>query len=254
MKSKPWHQGQSTIVWLSLATMASATLASTSARAHEYIVFAWGSQLRVIRHSFDPEQKSVSLFVGQDDTVTVPVAAVAKVLDADEEVLIDLTFDTLRIDSAEPADTVPWIAIQGWSSEEVWDSWEQEPKWAYRWMDAAVAWVIIPPAPPAATGIELRMVPISYAIRRLADEPTPPLQTLQVSLNGDTLGEIALSDDSWRVYRLPLLEPSGGLMWLRLETSYLHRPADFSQGRNSDPRMLGVALDHVRFLKEHIAR
>jgi hypothetical protein len=82
---------------------------------------------------------------------------------------------------------------------------------------------------------------------------SPEPQTLHVSLDGQSLGEISLRDRGWSTYSLPL--PNGcrdasgpdRVSLLKLEASHLARPAEFTNGRSPDRRDLGVALDYVRF-------
>ena len=107
-----------------------------------------------------------------------------------------------------------------------------------------------------ASEIELRLLPISYALRLLGEVGAPPPQKLALEMNGVPLGENILSDLGWEVYRvlLPSGLQLGEVARLRMEISSMERPADFSRGKNNDQRLLGFALDYVRLIAEPDAR
>jgi len=224
---------------------------SVGAQSDEYVVFTWGGRLRVLGHQVDLENARVNLVFGEDDTVSVPLRTVSKVLDVNSQVVLDLAFDELQVDVWDPPDAQCWKPIAGWSKQEFWDAWDDNPQWSFRWTASDSAYALVPPPARESNAIELRVLPISYALRVLGEVTVPDIQSLRVSLDGRLVGDLMLIDQGWQVYRLPLSSPrSEGPGLLRLEVSYQARPADFSHGRSADPRMLGVALDYVHFVNQ----
>lgn len=189
------------------------------------------------------------LVFGAESSVSIPLSSVSKVLDADRNVVLDLSLGGATLDPWDPPDVSRGSHVEGWADEEIWDSWVGNPRWAYRWTDAETAWILVSRPPGVTNAIEIRLLPISYAIRILGGVPVPEIQFLRVSLNGQLIGDLALSDRDWGTYRLAL--PEGceeDFCLLKLESSYLASPAEFANGLSTDSRELGVAVDYLRFV------
>ena len=253
------------VLWL--AVLSAVALSPRLARADEYVIFTWGGRLRILSHSLDLENMRMKLMLGEDSTVSVPLSSVARIVDANDTVVLQLSSDERVPDPEGPADAsntanaldpaeasnlpsgTTWNPIEGWGEEEIWDSWAGAPKWTYRWTDVNIAWAFVSVPSGRFDGIELRVLPMSYPLRVLGAVPVPEIQFLRVSLEGELLGDLMLSDQGWTTYRLALpsaCDECRGL--LRLEASYLARPADFSRGLNSDTRELGIAVDYIHFI------
>jgi hypothetical protein len=230
------------------------------------VVFRWGRAMRIASHELDLENGGVRLILMGGSSMWVPISIVSQVRQPDGKILLNLDLDTLARDPAEPVDTSSWLAARGWSGEERWDEWVNDPQWRYRWTDQDVSWALVPAPPANATELELRLLSISYAIRDLGEVSEPPTQAVEVRLGGVHLGTIELRHDGWQRYRLPLTPRSsageegsrgdgvraaqslGGVVTLRLETGYRARPSSFTRDVSADKRTLGVALDHVRYV------
>lgn len=231
-----------------VAGVAIVLLWTTVGGADQRVVFRWGRSMRIATHELDLQAGRLVLTLPQGGSVTIPLSIVRRVIGPNGEVLFDLDLGAVRRDPDEPPDAVPWIPAGGWSGTEVWDRWENTPKWEYRWTDEDSASALIPAPPEAATEVELRLLPISYAIRVLGGIGEPETQTVAVALDGHPLGTIRLSHDGWKTYRLPLPPgPSRDTAVLSLQTGYRARPHAFTEGTSSDRRILGVALDYVRY-------
>lgn len=267
MKSPGRRIRVSAAIVLWLAVLSAVALSPRLARADEYVIFTWGGRLRVLSHSLDLENMRMKLVVGEDSTVSVPLSSVARIVDADDTVVLEIASEERvldpegltdgsslvdvpgAVDASSSTDGTTWNPIEGWAEEEIWDSWAGAPKWTYRWTDVNIAWAFVAAPSGRFDGIELRVLPMSYALRVLGEVPVPEIQFLRVSLEGELLGDLMLSDQGWTTYRLALpsaCEECRGL--LRLEASYLARPADFSRGLNSDTRELGIAVDYIHFV------
>ena len=221
----------------------------------EYVVFTWGKQFRVVDHRVDFEGGRLKLVLGDESSVDIPLDSVSKILNADREVVLDLTLGGATLDPWDPPDVSRGSHVEGWSDEEVWDSWAGNPRWAFRWTNAKTAWMLVSRPPGVADAIEIRLLPISYATRILGGVPVPEIQFLRVSLNGQLLGDLALSDHGWGTYRLALPEGcEGDPGLLKLESSYLASPAEFANGLSTDSRELGVAVDYLRFVPSESER
>lgn len=234
--------------------------------ADEMITFRWGRTMRIASHELDLESGRLRLNLIGGGSVTVPLSIVSRVTRPDGALLFTMDLDDAVLDPAEEADTVPWVAAQGWSADERWDEWIGEPQWQYRWTDQDVAWAMVPAPHPGATELELRLLSVSYAMRALGKIAEAPVQVVEVSLAGTYLGSIELRHDGWQTYHLPLPPESGAkrgtegraadlapqgfgnVVMLRLETRYRAQPSSFSDGASPDARMLGVALDSVRYI------
>jgi hypothetical protein len=191
----------------------------------------------------------MSLKVGDDDTMSLPLASISKVFDAEGNVAYDFTLAGIPLDAWDPLDASVLKPISGWAEEEVWGTTTHKPRWAFRWTEGTTAMAMISRPPGYFDALELRLLPITYAQRRLGDNPHPEVQFLRVTLNGRLLGDLPLTADDWHTYRLSL-PPSraGTAAFLKIEASHVARPVDFSGGKNRDDRRLGVAVDYVRFV------
>jgi len=157
--------------------------------------------------------------------------------------------DGIALDAWNPLDASLLKPISGWAAEEVWDVWESQPKWAFRWTEGTVAMAMISRPPGRFDALDLRLLPISYTQRELGGNSAPEVQFVRVTLNGRLLGDLPLTGNGWHTYRLALpADHQGSAAFLKLEASYTARPVDFSQGLNLDERELGVAVDYVRFV------
>ena len=232
-------------IWVALVTASFLVAAS----ADEYVIFTWGSRYRILSHEVDFEGGRMKLVLGPESFMDIPLDSVAKILNADREVVLDLTLSGALMDAWDPPDASLWSPHEGWSSEEVWTPGWSQPLWAFRWTTSETAQALIWGPPVGTDAIELRLLSISHTIRVLGRVPAPELQFLRVSLNGELLGELALENGGWRTYQLALPgECRAGPALLQLETSYVARPTEFTNGLSQDSRELGVAVDYVRFV------
>jgi hypothetical protein len=233
------------------AGLFSVSAADGAATEGQYLIFTWGERFKFLEQSVDFDAARLNLKVGDDDTLSVPLSSISKVIDAKGNTTFDFTLDDIALDAWDPLDASLLKPILGWSQEEVWDVWDNEPKWAFRWTEGAAAMAMISRPSGHSDALELRLFPISYPQRELGGDPAPEVQFVRVTLDGRLLGDLPLTGDGWHTYRLALPRSRDSVhsaAFLKLEASHTARPVDFSQGLSIDDRNLGVAVDYVRFV------
>jgi hypothetical protein len=172
-------------------------------------------------HDFNCEAGRIRLMIDAESSLCVPISSVARVLDENREVFLNLTVTEASADPWDPAGTPGWRPLDGWADQEEWDNWEGDGKWVYYLTDSDVAYALVPRPTGGAEFLEMRLLPISYAMRILGSTPAPNLQFVRLSLDVRLLGDIPLSDTGWQTIQLALPETTSDPLEAR---AVLHGP------------------------------
>lgn len=230
---------------LGLATIGFATIILAAPQAAGLtVVFVGGGQLQASEYAIDLVRLEYGLTLGQDQTIRVPISSVRRIVAADGQTVVDPDLLAVRANSGHD---LGWVAVDGWSEVEIWDAWEGDPKWAYRWSTQERSVFLVPLTHgESAASLELRLLPIAYAIRATSAEKEAS-QSITVSVDGSAGQELELDPTDWSRLTVPLPATYRDRTFVKVEitTTTTAVPARFSGGILPDRRRLGIALAGV---------